>query len=249
MPPEFAQIHTCILSDPNINDLSPEAGWNWVRMVVLAKRNRDRGRIGGIQETAYVLRTSVASIEATVRELDGRIMQAGDQLTLRDYRDWQTLTNRERQADWRDAHPNEPEPDVTPRNEPLQPVTPRNSANDKGNRKGREVTTKQPSASDAAPDAWEELAQAASACYSGKATRRKDGARASWVGNIIRVAGEQAHDDPARALSLWRSFWRSLDPDFLPSPYNAADKFGAWAAARRGNGHAGAWRIKEEVDA
>lgn len=238
MTPEFAQIHTCILRDPNINGLSPESGWNWVRLIVLAKTNKDHGRVGTVVEAAYVLHVTVESIRQTIHDLDGRIVERDDQLYIRDWSDWQTLTNKERQATFKEAHRNGSEQPVTDGNGGKRPVTGGNGQNDKG--KGREGNVREqlPSGTSVPPDRWTDLLTAISGAYGGKATRRKStGALLAWAANITRVAGKHANNDPPRAVVLWNEWFDSLDEAFIPSPDSAADKFGAWCA-KRGAAHA-----------
>lgn len=98
MARDWVKLHTRLLDDADINGLSAETGWTWTRMMVLAGRNEDNGRIGTAKNAAYVLHTTVAVINAAVAELDGRVTVAEDgELWFRDWQDWQSQSERERQ--------------------------------------------------------------------------------------------------------------------------------------------------------
>ena len=94
-----------------------------------------------------------------------------------------------------------------------------------------EETRKQPTPQSAQADVWQGLEDAIRASYGGKRTRHAtSGERLAWVGNIIRVAGAKARDDPAAAIALWQDWWASLEPRYRPQPNAAADKLATWDA-------------------
>lgn len=95
---EWVKLHTCILDDADINGLSPETGWLWTRMIALSGRNEENGRIGTPRNVAYVLHEHEAAINSAVAELDGRVYMGDDgALWFRDWKDWQSQSERERQ--------------------------------------------------------------------------------------------------------------------------------------------------------
>lgn len=232
MTPEFAQIHTCILRDPNINGLRPESGWNWVRLIVLAKTNKDLGRIGTVVEAAYVLHVTVESIQQTILDLDGRIDERDGQLYIRDWADWQTLTNKERQARFDAAHHDDGQRPVTDGNDRQRPVTPGNGENDKG--KGREGNvTGTPHGADA--PRWEPVTAWAVSRFGEPATLKADGTLKAWVGAVCRAIGPSAENDPLAAAGMLDSFYRANERDGswrYVTTANVAERIGKWLAER-----------------
>lgn len=98
MARDWVKLHTRLLDDAEIMGLSAETGWTLTRMIVLAGRNEDNGRIGTPKNVAYVLHTTVAAISAAVAELDGRVTVADDgELWFRDWQENQSQSERERQ--------------------------------------------------------------------------------------------------------------------------------------------------------
>jgi hypothetical protein len=104
MSRDWVKLHTCILDDPDINDLPPEIGWAWARMLAMAGRTEDSGRIGERRTVAYVLGVSVDVVDAAVAALGGRIVERDGELWFRDWADWQVASGRERVAKWRSDH-------------------------------------------------------------------------------------------------------------------------------------------------
>ena len=128
MARDWIKLYTCILDDADINGLSPETGWAWARMMAMAGRNEDNGRIGTVKNVAYVLHTAPDIVARAVADLDGRIVEDDDgQLWFRDWRDWQSQSDRERQRASRANRAGaeqavQPEP-VTTGHEPSRAVT------------------------------------------------------------------------------------------------------------------------------
>lgn len=233
MTPEFAQIHTCILRDPNINGLSAESGWNWVRLIVLAKSLRDRGRIGTADEAAYVLHVSPESITQTVCDLGGRITEHDGQLYIRDFSDWQTLTNKERQATFKEAQRNGAEPTVTDGNGEKQPVTDGNGENDKG--KVREGNVTEQLHADKSAPRWEPLTTAIAKTLGGPSVYTTRGKPNALAGNMAGLLGPKVDNDPQRAAALWATFVRESKADGswqYVTDGNAVKRVGKWLASR-----------------
>lgn len=256
----WAKIHDTILDDPDFV-LTPATGWAWARMLTIAARNADNGRIGSARRVAHVLREDLAVVNAAVAELDGRIVERDGELWFRDWRDWQTMTGRERlqkhRAETAGRPVSEPEAErhETPCNAPKQTETPETLLDE---RRGEEKRTDPPlkpppRAADpsagatrgaAAPRKWTGLLGDISSAFGGvRVVNAKTGEPLAHVGQALAVIGEAAGDDEARARELFAQFRRSASWPYVGSLAVLAERFGKWAAdgmpmdaARNGNG-------------
>jgi hypothetical protein len=95
---DWVKLYVGILDDPRFGSLSPAAGWAWVRMLALAGRNDDGGRLGSLDQIAWVLHETPEAVGAAVAELGGWITERDGQLYVRDWSEWQPASSTER---WR----------------------------------------------------------------------------------------------------------------------------------------------------
>jgi hypothetical protein len=143
MARDYVKLHTCILDDPDINELPPTSGWIWTRMLALAGRREDGGRIGEVREIAYVLRVTADDVWQAVADLGGRVVERDGQLWFRDWGEWQPASSSERGRAFRQANAaNETERDQTDRTPPN--VRARAQPNHKPTRKQERTDTPLP---------------------------------------------------------------------------------------------------------
>jgi len=222
----WIKLHAHMLSHPGIGRLSDASYRAWITMLLMASQAEEPGAVGTLDDVAWMLHRSPDDVRGFVAELNGRVRLDGDRLTVRDWEEWQPpTTSTERVQRHRAAQRN----GAASADETL-PERGRSVS------KRRDIEVEEDTETDSTPqsddcDRWADLERAASDAYGGKRTRHKTtDQRLAWVGNIIRVGGRATGNDPPRAVSLWRKWWRSVDPQYRPTPAAAADKWGAWLA-------------------
>jgi len=104
MARDWVKLHTSMLGHVGTMRLSDPAFRLWIVLLMLAGTTDDEGRAGTCDDVTYYLRWTDDQLRNALRELNGRAVETGGFIVVRDWADWQPKidpTNAERQARFR----------------------------------------------------------------------------------------------------------------------------------------------------
>jgi len=222
MARDWVKVHASMLFHEQTQALDGDTFKLWVNMLLLAGTLDDGGSIGPPGNAAYALRVSESDLLACIAKMNGRVNVSDGVVTIRDWYEWQPMSNRDRKRKERadaakaDTNGHDASHDVTDGHE---------STYIRRDETREEHTTAESDDS----DRWQVLEDAVRESYGGKRTRHKTtGKRLRPMGRIIGVGGQKSNNDPDKAAALWRQWWAGLDPNYRPRFDGAGDKWATW---------------------
>jgi hypothetical protein len=236
MARDWVKLHTSMLFHADTQELTGEHFKLWVNLLLLAGTLDDGGVIGPPPNVAFALRLTPDELATGLDALNGRVVTTDDgQLCVRDWHEWQPLSERDRKRELRAraSHVVPACPTVS-HDVPAGPKSPYIRRD--------ETRQEQPRAA----ARWAPVEEAIAQSYGGAETRTRTGAVKADVGRLLKLLGEHSGSEPVEAVRLWRLWWASVDGRYRPTMRNAGEKLGAWLAERKAEPRT--WTLVKEVD-